>query len=278
MASNKRSPWLGHFSNKADCQAAGALAPRFSPRPLDDLFLAGTCAICQRKSRFRLSKDQYLDEWGYLFRETLSCDHCGFNSRMRAALQYGLELIKRRPEATIYLTEQVTPLYRYLRYLYPHVQGSELLPGVKLGTLNEEGVRCEDLQALSFSDESFDIIMSLDVLEHVPDYHAGLRELRRVLKPGGVLIMTVPFTMHYQGITFQARQLEDGTVEHLIEPPEYHGNPLGPPSLSFRTFGWDLLADMRAAGFGTAVVVPYKESSLGFVGGPFPLVVGTATL
>ncbi len=48
------------------------------------------------------------------------------------------------------------------------------------------------LEALPFRSDTFDAITALDVLEHLPDDRPALRELRRVLKPDGVLIITVP--------------------------------------------------------------------------------------
>lgn len=46
---------------------------------------------------------------------------------------------------------------------------------------------------LPFEDARFDTVVSFEVLEHVPDSRRMLAELRRVLKPGGVLILTTPF-------------------------------------------------------------------------------------
>jgi len=43
------------------------------------------------------------------------------------------------------------------------------------------------------SDASFDCVFCSGVLEHVDDYDAGMREIRRVLKPGGVLLLGLPF-------------------------------------------------------------------------------------
>lgn len=49
-----------------------------------------------------------------------------------------------------------------------------------------------DVTALCFPDSSFDVVVSLEVFEHIPDGEAYLRETHRVLKPGGVFIMSTP--------------------------------------------------------------------------------------
>ena len=58
-----------------------------------------------------------------------------------------------------------------------------------LSNVTVEGASAVDLP---FPDESFDAAYSLYVLEHVPDRHRALQETRRVLKPGGRMIATVP--------------------------------------------------------------------------------------
>ncbi len=45
---------------------------------------------------------------------------------------------------------------------------------------------------MPFADASFDLAVSLDVIEHLDDDDAALRELRRVVAPGGALLLTVP--------------------------------------------------------------------------------------
>jgi SAM-dependent methyltransferase len=49
-----------------------------------------------------------------------------------------------------------------------------------------------DAAGLPFPDRQFDIITALDVIEHLDDDLLALRELRRVMRPGGVLIVSVP--------------------------------------------------------------------------------------
>jgi SAM-dependent methyltransferase len=51
---------------------------------------------------------------------------------------------------------------------------------------------CTDVTALPFADATFDIVLLLDVLEHVRDERAALAQIARVLRPGGSLILTVP--------------------------------------------------------------------------------------
>jgi SAM-dependent methyltransferase len=68
-----------------------------------------------------------------------------------------------------------------------------------------------------------DVIVSSEVLEHVPDLHAAMDETRRVLRIGGYHVFTVPPRLSTQ----RRAQLVNGKVEHLVEP-EYHSDPLSP--------------------------------------------------
>lgn len=55
-------------------------------------------------------------------------------------------------------------------------------------------VQC-DAQRLPFRDESFDVVLSLDALEHLPDDAAGVREIARVARRDALLLITVPAFM-----------------------------------------------------------------------------------
>jgi SAM-dependent methyltransferase len=49
-----------------------------------------------------------------------------------------------------------------------------------------------DIARLPFANDQFDQVVCTQVLEHVPDPHAVIREIQRVLKPGGQVFLTVP--------------------------------------------------------------------------------------
>jgi len=50
-----------------------------------------------------------------------------------------------------------------------------------------------DAQALPFSNQSFSVIVCLEVLEHLPDYRKAVKEIHRCLKPAGQVIISVPY-------------------------------------------------------------------------------------
>jgi SAM-dependent methyltransferase len=56
-----------------------------------------------------------------------------------------------------------------------------------------------DLQQLPFEDDSFDVVVSFETIEHVVDAERALAEMRRVLRPAGVLIVSSPNPDVYLG-------------------------------------------------------------------------------
>lgn len=56
------------------------------------------------------------------------------------------------------------------------------LKNLKLGTIEKTG----------FKDSSLDIVTILDVLEHIDDENRAIKELKRILKKDGMLVLTVP--------------------------------------------------------------------------------------
>ena len=81
--------------------------------------------------------------------------------------------------------------------------------------------------------------------------------------PALLYYMCLFFHVDLEATETLARMDADGRVEHL-QPPEYHGDPLGGGVLCFHHFGWDLLAAMREAGFSDAHAVRLRDPSRGW--------------
>lgn len=145
------------------------------------------------------------------------------------------------------------PLARHLRAHARSAALSEYFVDVAPGAMRD-GVRCEDVERLTYADASFDLITHTEVLEHVADDARALCELRRVLRPGGWMLFTVPL---YGEVTLERARLGNGAIEHLL-PPVYHGDPArgGDPVLAFRDYGNDIVTRLRAAGFAQAWIEP----------------------
>lgn len=204
------------------------------------------------------------------WRERLLCSSCGLNNRMRLIVHLLKEQVPMRRDATVYISEQTTELYRLLKsHLFPRLIGSEYLGDRCERGAELDGIRNEDLCQLSFGDKSLDAVLTFDVLEHIPDYHAAVREIFRCLKPAGYLVMTVPFNLTSQATLIRAEIDADGKVRHLLLP-EYHGDPLNPNGgvLCFPTFGWDLLDMLRGEGFVEVQALDCWSSEFGYLGEP----------
>lgn len=57
----------------------------------------------------------------------------------------------------------------------------------------------QDIEQMTFADGAFDAVICLEVLEHVQNPFRAAAELRRVLRTGGFLFLTVPFLTQYHG-------------------------------------------------------------------------------
>jgi SAM-dependent methyltransferase len=57
-----------------------------------------------------------------------------------------------------------------------------------------------DAQSLPFADAAFDVIVSCETIEHLPQVQAALREMRRVTRPGGKLFLTTPNYFNFMGL------------------------------------------------------------------------------
>jgi SAM-dependent methyltransferase/DNA-directed RNA polymerase subunit RPC12/RpoP len=101
-----------------------------------------------------------------------------------------------------------------LLHLWAHADGGDRLAGKRIlhyapekivmrmmagnplyetADLSQSGVTHRvDFQATGLASASYDVVMAHHVLEHIPDDRAAMREMRRLLAPGGVAVLSVP--------------------------------------------------------------------------------------
>jgi SAM-dependent methyltransferase len=145
---------------------------------------------------------------------------------------------------------RIDGLHDYLLRL-PHFASSDYRPGSVPGEV-VEGARSEDLTRLTYADASFDLVLTSESLEHVPDLDAALCEIRRVLAPGGRHIFTVPLLPHTERTFPRAIVRPDGSVEDRAPRIAHPGGDWGYPV--FTEFGADLPELLRRAGFEVSVL------------------------
>jgi ubiquinone/menaquinone biosynthesis C-methylase UbiE len=93
--------------------------------------------------------------------------------------------------------QRFKPACSHLHYTaqdFAQYDGSGDGQGLQTGTWDQSRLDIvSDITAIPVADGSFDAVLCSEVLEHLPRPEAALRELARILRPGGRLILTAPF-------------------------------------------------------------------------------------
>jgi len=190
----------------------------------------------------------------------------GLAARHRSMLDLiaALELTARPEEARIYAAEAVTPWARAMRGRYPRFIGSEYCPDPAAAD-RLYPIEHQDLARLGYPNESFDLVVTQEVIEHLPHLFAALSEMARVTRPGGIMLSSMPWHYFSEETLYKAR-LVDGEVQ-LLGEPEYHDDPVNPAGvLVFQLPGWDILKMAQAAGFSSAEFL-FHSSTIGGIHG-----------
>lgn len=211
------------------------------------------CSLCQ----WRLQIKIHNDEMG------VRCAKCG-SSAVTQSLGHVLRPhLQTQQKLKIYELSSRGALVRYLQSTHHEITLSEYLDDVPVGSC-KDGVMCQDVQSLTFDDESFDICTSLEVFEHVEDDIKGFSEVYRVLKPSGKIVFTVP--MNLNNNTVERTKLVNGQREQIL-PPEYHSDSLRGVSKVFcyRNYGLDIVDRLESVGFSNCEIIrPNPNELFGF--------------
>jgi SAM-dependent methyltransferase len=130
---------------------------------------------------------------------------------------------------------------------------SQYFPNTEFGKLVGE-FRNEDLENQTFENESFDLVVTQDVMEHVYDPAKAFKEIARTIKKGGNYIFTTPLVNKFRPSEIWARKGENGKPIFLKEP-EYHGNPVDPEGSPVTMhWGYDIIDFIKSASDMDAVI------------------------
>ncbi len=240
--------------------AAAAAAASTATQPADELdedLFDGTCNICGVEQTF-VRKNRSL-------REGYRCSKCKASLRYRGQAD---ALIRTYSQKSAVCLEDLVdePSFGELRIWEPGVLGpfrkyftrlpsyemSDYWPDVAPGD-RRDGIRCEDMMALTYPDASFDLVVTSDIFEHVRHPDVGFGEIHRVLAPGGRHIFSIPVQLPWRSKSVERVDTSGPEDVHILEP-RYHLGPGNSQHIVYNDFGRDLLEKLAAMGLQTEAI------------------------
>jgi SAM-dependent methyltransferase len=230
------------------------MTPVLTPQQWLEIAAGASCNICGSGDIAMPPSDPPVEDVGTL-RESLICPECGAISRDRGLI-VGLAAVlgegrplrgwPTRPELRMFETSGYRGHPRYLPELVGYWNLPYAAPPDSGSREPIDARRGADLLDMQFPDGYFDIVMSAEVLEHVPDAGQAISEIVRVLAPGGHLVLQVPYVHAWERNEIRVNRWHDRDV--YLATPEYHAEE----TLVYRIYGRELLGDLSAAGLSVA--------------------------
>ena len=206
---------------------------------------SGRCPLCGPSLFLAMARGPFL----------VRCLKCRANVTNLAVAEAARQNVPNLQSKQAYEMSTYGSSFQFLKKHCGKVESSEYFPGAKPGEL-VRGIRNEDAQQLSFDDCSFDLVTSNQVFEHVPNIDKCLTECKRVLKPGGILLFTVP--LYETNATENVAEIDHGAIRWL-STPEYHSSrTTGPNSVPvfWRFSVHDIAERVIAAQFSQVTLLP----------------------
>lgn len=215
----------------------------------------GFCPLCEAPARFIAYSDWHRDD--------LRCTTCRSLPRERALM---CVIAAVRPDWRQLAIHESSPgsegLSAKLKRECPGYVATQYDRSIPFGERHPFGHRSEDLEAQTFADATFDLVLTQDVFEHLFHPEDAIREIARTLKPGGAYLMTVPITNKERPTARRASLVDGETVHH--SPPQHHGNPIDPNgSLVTIDWGYDIAAILSEASGMATTIETFDDRSRG---------------
>ena len=230
----------------------------------------GTCRIC--------GCDQVFTRQKLAIRETYPCTNCKASLRER---EHALAILDTYAnckassirdlastddfnELKIFEPGTAGMLRKFICHL-PHYQQSVYMPEKESQVFkpNTSNIQHQDLEALTFEDNEFDLVITSDIMEHVRNPWIAFTEIHRVLKPGGHHIFTIPLQKPMPISTTPRVELGDNPEDDIyVLPKRYHGDGRGGKSIVYNDFGSDIVERLCSIGFNTKLIPSQAKSEI----------------
>ena len=189
--------------------------------------------------------DVLMDSWGissgmrdlFNYREGTLCNVCGVNLRAMQLAEATMKYYGLSGNFSKWISWVNQNRLKVAEINSCHRLHGQLEKVKELTYSDYGGGHAEDIQNLSYDDETFDLVLHSETLEHVPDPVRALNECRRVLKEDGAVIFTIPLIWNKK--TRQRATLVKNKIKNLL-PASYHGYNK-PDYLVFWEFGRDFV-------------------------------------
>lgn len=209
------------------------------------------CYICGKETHFLIGKGTSL--------RAAQCEHCGALLQRSDLVKCLLEELKisngklsdiavLKSQLCILNASANGTIHNALQKMDNYI-GTEYMAGIESGKIMWGGVGggdvlCMDLQNIPFTANSFDLVISEEVMEHIEDYNKAIDEVYRVLRPEGFYIFTIPLM---EGRQTQSRKGKKKYF-HGFAPQLYY---------VYTDFGDDMIEILNRHGFKSKVIKPH---------------------
>lgn len=187
----------------------------------------GFCFCSENKVRFVAYSEN--------FRSTYRCKNCGSAPRERALVRSMNMYAPNWKNLVIHESSPGNAASKFIQNECKKYIASQYYPDIPSGKMHNETL-CENIENLSFENDSIDIHVTQDVLEHVFFPGKAFQEIARTLRPGGMHIFTVPLVLKNNPSRQCAFLSKDGFV-NIEGEPRYHGSPVSSDG-SLVTWDW----------------------------------------
>lgn len=223
----------------------------------------GHCWLCGKKSAFLRGHRS--------LREGYRCQYCGSSLRYRGQAEMIVDLFGSDGDHSLVdIASSVD--FRKKKLYEPGVSGpfrsifrdmehyttSFYWDDVALGD-SRGGVQCQNLESLTFDDNTFDLVITSDIMEHVRKPWQAFQEIFRVLALDGIHVFSIPVQTPMPSQCFERVDTSGGKDTFLVEP-HFHGDGAGGRSLVYIDYGRDIFERLAAIGYIVSMQSPRDES------------------